>query len=508
MPALAAAQRMDKHINSIAIVGGGLASWMSAAALSKIFGDRCPITVVDTHPGAIGVAGTLPHLKLFNQVLGIDEVEFVKQVQGTFKLGIEFVDWARIGDRYVHGFGAIGHEYGLVPFHQYWLRQFQSGQAEELSHYSLNASAAPAGKFMTSANDVPAHSPLANIAYAYHIDPGLYAAYLRTLAQGRSVRVVESPVVSVTQRGADGFIEALVLANGESVAADLFIDCSATGRLIEQVLQSGFEDWSAWLPCDRIVSVSSEKAPLPACTHATARAAGWQWRMPLQHRTSHGYVYASQFLDESAAVATLLSNSEGQFSGVPRLEQFRSGRRRQAWIKNCVAIGAAAGCVEPLHSTALYSIQSGIARLVNLLPDRDFNPLISERYNAQTATEFERIRDFLILHYCTTGRDDSPLWEYCRSMSLPARLREYIDLFRDSGRFSPDVEEVFALPSWVQVMIGQRVLPIKHHPVADLLGEKEIAELVGGVKNVVAACVTAMPLHQSFIDRFCPAKAS
>ncbi|TMI91280.1 MAG: tryptophan 7-halogenase [Bacillati bacterium ANGP1] len=485
---------------------------MAAAALAKVLERSCAIRLIESEEiGTVGVGeATVPHLKLYNTILEIDEAEFIREVRGTFKLGIQFVDWGRIGDRYIHGFGTIGHDYGLLPFHQYWLKQFLAGKAADIGAYSLNTAAAPLGKFMTSAQDVPPTSPLANITHAYHFDAGLYAAYLRRYAEARGVRRTEGKVVDVDLRGSDGFIEAVKLEDGERVSADLFIDCSGfRGLLIEQALHTGYENWTHWLPCDRAMAVPCENVGPPTpYTRSTARTAGWQWRIPLQHRTGNGYVYSSAYISDDAARETLMPNLDGRALAEPRILKFTTGKRRKFWNRNCVAIGLASGFMEPLESTSIYLIQSGVARLLNLMPDRSFSPVLIERYNAQAAFEFERIRDFLILHYFATERRDSPFWQYCANMSIPEQLADNIALFRDSGRFFRHAEEMFALTSWVQVMLGQHILPRNYHPAVDLIPEREVNELVSGVRNVIANCVQAMPTHEQFLARYVQAGAA
>jgi tryptophan halogenase len=484
---------------------------MAAAALAKVLGPTCSIRLVESEAiGTVGVGeATVPHLKLFNQILEIDEIEFVKQVQGTFKLGIEFVDWGRIGDRYIHGFGSIGHDYGLLPFYQYWLKLFRAGKAADIGAYSLNTAAAPRGKFMASASDVPANSPLANIAYAYHFDAGRYAQYLRRYAEARGVKRIEGKVVDVMLRAEDGFIAGVTLEGGEKLLAELFIDCSGfRGLLIEEALHTGYEDWTHWLPCDRAIAVPCENVGPPTpFTRSTARAAGWQWRIPLQHRTGNGYVYSSAQISDDEAAATLMANLDGRALGEPRKLQFTTGMRKKFWSRNCVAIGLASGFMEPLESTSIYLIQSGIARLINLMPDRDFSPVLIDRYNAQAAFEFERIRDFLILHYWATERRDTSFWRYCSGMSIPEPLADTVRLFKDSGRFFRNAEEMFAITSWVQVMLGQHIVPQHYHPAVDLVPDQEIAGLVDSVKTVIATCVDAMPMHAQFIARHCTAAA-
>jgi tryptophan halogenase len=496
-----------ERITDIVIVGGGTAGWMTAAALSKVLTRDYSIRLIESDEiGIVGVGeATIPQIKLFNYVLELDENDFVRKTQGSFKLGIQFVDWGKVGDCYTHGFGTIGQDLGLIQFHHYWLKQFQAGKAADLGAYSINTAAGPQNKFMRSA-DVQ-NSPLSNIAYAYHLDAGLYARYLRGYAEQHGVRRTEGKIVGVEQRGVDGFVEQVILDSGEKVGGDLFVDCSGfRGLLIEQALKTGYDDWTHWLPCNRAMAVPSENVSPPTpYTRSTARTAGWQWRIPLQHRTGNGYVYSSEHISDDEAAATLLKNLEGRALADPRPLRFVTGKRRKFWNKNVVAIGLSSGFMEPLESTSIHLIQTGIARLLSFMPDSGFSETLIDRYNRQSAFEFERIRDFLILHYHATERDDTPFWNYCRTMSVPQQLQDNIDLFRESGRFYRESDELFAVTSWVQVMIGQRILPRAYHPMVDMLGEKELAEFVDGVKNVMDRCVAAMPTHAEFIARHCAA---
>ena len=502
----------DSRLKNIVIVGGGSAGWMAAAALAKTLGRECAIRLIESEEiGTVGVGeSTVPHLQAFNQALEIDEAEFVRQVRGTFKLGIEFLDWGRVGDRYFHTFGPIGHDYGPLPFHQYWLKLFLSGKADDIGAYSLHSVAALRGRFMTSATDVPVNSPLHCVAHAYQFDAGLYARYLRNYSEARGVQRTEGRVVDVKLRGTDGFIEAVALEGGETISGDLFVDCSGfRGLLIEHALHTGYDDWTHWLPCDRALAVPSEKVgPATPYTRSTARAAGWQWRIPLQHRTGNGYVYSSKYISDDEVHRTLMSNLDGRALAEPRILKFTTGRRRKFWNRNCVAIGLASGFMEPLEATSIYLIQSGIGRLINLMPDRNFSPVLIDRYNKQAAFEFERIRDFLILHYFATERRDTPFWQYCGTMQIPEQLADNIRLFRDSGRFFRDGDEMFALSSWVQVMMGQHFVPHGYHPAVDLTPEQEVVELVASVRNVIARSVEVMPMHEQFIARYCPAAAA
>jgi tryptophan 7-halogenase len=503
---------MDESIRKVAILGGGTAGWMVASALARSFGPALAIDLIESEEiGIVGVGeATVPHLSAFNKLLGIEEAEFVRETKGTFKLGIQFVDWARLGDRYLHGFGTIGRDLGLLPFHQYWLKALRAGKAKpDIGVYSLNTLAAPAGRFMVSPIDAPRDTPLAEIAYAYHFDAGLYARYLRRYAEAHGVRRTEGKVVETRLRPADGFLEALLLDDGARIEADLFIDCSGfRGLLIEQAFHSGYENWTEWLPCDRAVAVPCESVGPPTpYTRCTARPAGWQWRIPLQHRIGNGYVYSSRFISDDEAASTLMGRLDGRALGEPRLLRFTGGKRRRGWHKNVIALGLAGGFLEPLESTAIYLIQAGINRLMSLFPRKDFKPTLIEQYNAQEAFEFERIRDFLILHYHATERADSPFWNYCRTMSVPQSLQRYIDLFRESGCFFRNGTEMFGLTSWVQVMLGQRIMPMSYHPAVDWVRDEDLYQYVDHVEKVIASSVAAMPPHQAFIDRHCKASS-
>lgn len=502
----------DNAIRSVVVVGGGTAGWMAAAACARQLGARCKVRLVESEEiGIVGVGeATVPHIRTFNaQLLGLDEAEFVRATQGTFKLGIEFRDWGRLGARYHHGFGTVGHDIGPVQFHHYWLRARSLGRAGELDEYGLNAAAARAGRFLPGASDAPAGSPLAAIPYAYHFDAGLYAKYLRGFAEKLGVQRHEGRIAQVAQRAGDGFVEAVLLESGERIEGDLFIDCSGfRGLLIEQALQTGYEDWTQWLPCDRALAVPCARVGDPTpYTRSTARSAGWQWRIPLQHRTGNGHVYCSAFTSDDEAAALLLANLDGQALGDPRPLRFTTGKRRKAWNRNVVALGLAGGFMEPLESTSILLIQTGIMRLLDMFPDRGFDPLLVARYNRAIDFEYERIRDFIVLHYKATQRDDTPFWRHCRDMPVPDALQENIDLFRHSARFQRNGDEFFALQSWVQVMLGQGVQPRAWHPFVDQMQEEEVVGFVEHVRKVMANCVQAMPPHQAFIERHCKAPA-
>ena len=498
----------ESRVRNIVIVGGGTAGWMTAAALARSFGGQLAVHLIESREiGTVGVGeATVPHLKLFNNLLQLDEVEFIRKTSATFKLGIQFNDWRRPGDTYVHGFGTtIGRSLGMLPFHQYWLKAARAGRAGPLDDYTVHTLAATRGRFMTSASDVPPTSPLADIPYAYHFDTTLYGPYLRQYAEARSVRRTEGKVAEVRLRPDDGFVESVVLEGGEVVAGDLFIDCSGfRGLLIEQALHTGYIEFNDWLPCDRAIAVRTESdgAP-PPYTRATAQAAGWQWRIPLQHRTGDGYVYSSAHISDDEATATLLRNIQGRPLCEPFQLRFTAGTRRKLWNRNVVAIGLSGGFMEPLESTSIHMIQMGITRLLGLFPREGFSPELAERYNAQLKFDTERIRDFLILHYHATEREDTPFWRQCRHMSVPQSLQDNIDLFADSGRFFRNAEELFAEISWVQVMIGQGIVPRSWHPLVDQVPEADLYRFVADVGRLMADCVEVMPTHQAFIDRHC-----
>jgi tryptophan halogenase len=497
---------MQEQVREVVIVGGGTAGWMTAAALSKVLGPQHRIRLVESEEiGTVGVGeATIPMIKLFNQALEIDENDFIRETKGSFKLGIEFVNWGRLGDSYIHGFGKIGQDLGVIPFYQHWLKLRQAGLAGPLDDYSINTAAARANKFMPALTDRP-NSPMADIAYAYHFDAGLYARYLRRYAEARGVQRIEGKVAQVTQRAEDGFVEAVVLEDGQRVDGQLFVDCSGfRGLLIEQALHTGYQDWTHWLPCDRAMAVQcASSGPLTPYTRSTARTAGWQWRIPLQHRVGNGYVYSSQFISDDEAASTLLANLEGEPLMTPKPLRFTTGKRNKFWNKNVVAIGLASGFMEPLESTSIHLIQSGIARLTAFFPHAGFDPVDVDEFNAHSHFEFDKIRDFLILHYHATERSDTPFWDYVRTMSIPDSLRHKMDLFRSNGRVFREHTEMFAEPSWVQVMHGQRVHPRGYHPLADNLTDEKLREHCDTVRGVIANCVRAMPTHEAFIAKHC-----
>ena len=499
---------MQRKVRKIVIVGGGTAGWMTAASLSGL-GQGMPYSIELVESEEIGTVGvgeaTIPPISQFNRALNIDENEFMRATQASFKLGIEFVDWWKTGEAYIHPFGIYGVPMHGIYFHHFWLRHLAQGGTTPPDAFNQNIMACRQGRF---GKVLPGDRlPIDDIVYAYHFDAGLYAKFLRSYAEARGVRRTEGKVVSTAQR-ADGFIESVTLASGEVISGDLFIDCSGfRGLLIEQIYHAGYDDWSHWLLCNSAVAVPSENVGPPTpYVRCTGRKAGWTWRIPLQHRTGNGYVYSNKHISDDEAASSLLSYLDGRALADPRVLRFTAGRRKKSWIKNCVAIGLSSGFLEPLESTSIFLIQSGVMRLLSLFPDKEFSDTVIDRYNDQAAFEIERIRDFIILHFCATERDDSAFWNHVRTMDIPESLRDNIRLFRDSGRFYRNAEEMFAVTSWVQVMIGQRIRPQKYHPLVDRMSDDDLRQYVGDVKKVIASCVDVMPPHEAFIARYCAAE--
>ncbi len=498
-------------IRSIAIVGGGTAGWMTAVGLAKFLKAlKVRIRLIESEQiGTVGVGeATIPPIMHFIRGAGIDEDDLIRKVGATFKLGIEFKDWTRPGHSYMHPFGQTGFDIGPLSFSTCWLHARRQGHAARLEEYSLEATAAYAGKFM---RPVPAaHSPLERITYALHFDASLFARYLRGIAESEGVIRTEGKVASATLHAEDGSIDALLLDSGERVEADLYIDCSGfRGLLIEDALHTGYERWNHWLPCDRAVAAPCERSgPLSSYTRATARRAGWQWRIPLQHRVGNGYVYSSEFLSDDLAHEELVSSLEGKALAAPLRLTFSTGRRKLFWNKNCVAIGLSSGFLEPLESTSIHFIQRGITMLLTLFPDRAFHSADIDRYNAILGAEYERVRDFLVLHYSTTERDQGELWHYCRNLVLPDSLREKLELFRSHGRILRDNSELFPSQSWFYVLVGQNGMPSADDPLAGVINPHVVNDSLRKIHEVVRNCAASMPTHEDFIARNCAAARS
>ena len=496
------------NIKKIVIVGGGTSGWMVAAALSKVLKNQyCEVVLIESEEiGTVGVGeATIPQILLFNKLLDLDENEFVRKTQATFKLGIQFVNWKSLDSKYIHAFGDVGRDIEAIQFYHYWYKMNQLGKALPLEEYSIAGVASAQGKFMRPVD--AGDSPLSKIAYAFHFDAGLYAKFLRGYSESRGVKRIEGKIVGVDTSSENGFISSVKLESGEEQAGDFFIDCSGfRGLLIEGALKTGYIDWTHWLPCDRAWAVpcSSVSAPTPY-TRSTAHAAGWQWRIPLQHRIGNGHVFSSKFMSEDKAREILLNNLEGKVLAEPKLLKFVTGKRKQFWNKNCIALGLAGGFMEPLESTSIHLVQSAIARLFTFFPNKGFDQTDIDEFNRQAHFEFDRIRDFLILHYHVTERNDSNFWNYCRNMSIPDELSQKIDQFKSNGRIFRSSNEMFSDLSWLEVMHGQGLDPKRYHALVDLMPESEIEEKLISIKRVIDRSVEYMPSHEQFIAENCAA---
>jgi len=503
---------MKEHsIEEVVIVGGGTAGWMAAAALSRYLNNGYTIvTLIESEEiGTIGVGeATIPPLINFNAMLGFNENDFVRATQATFKLGIEFVNWGRVGQRYFHPFGEVGHDLQGVNFHQLYLRERERRPLPDISAWSMSRVAAENGKFARPG--LQAQFPFNGLRYAFHLDANLYARFLRSFAQAGGVKRIEGKIVDVKLRSEDGFVESVQLADGRTIKGELFIDCSGfRGLLIEQALEAGYEDWTKWLPCDRAVAAAcSYKGNPDPFTRATAHQSGWQWRIPLQHRMGNGHVYCSAFISDDEAEQVLVSNLEGELQGDPRRLAFTTGRRKLAWSRNVVSLGLSSGFVEPLESTSIHLVQAGIARLIAMFPDRRFNPLERDEYNRQMQRQFEWVRDFVILHYKAMQRDDSEFWKQCGAMEIPDSLAEKIAQFQNKGRiFFAEGVELFPKQSWIAVMLGQNIAPDDYEPVVDGLDEDKVSHALEQMRKAMLDTANRLPLHGEFIRQCCAAAA-
>jgi tryptophan halogenase len=488
-------------VRKVVIAGGGTAGWLAAAALSKQLGGLLDITLVESDEiGTIGVGeSTIPTVRAFHSLLGIDEQEFMRATQSSFKLGIVFDDWSRVGDHYLHSFGVLGKSTWMADFHHFWLQARAEGFGGEIGDYCFELQAAKADKFATGENS--------QINYAYHLDATLYARFLRARSEADGVKRVEGKIARVEQDIETGFIQSLVLESGQIVAGDLFIDCTGfRALLIEQTLQTGYEDWGHWLTTNGAYAVQTESVgPAVPFTRAIAHQAGWRWRIPLQHRVGNGLVFSSEHMSDEDAKALLLDQIEGEPLFDPRLIRYRTGARRKVWNRNCIALGLASGFIEPLESTSIHLIMIAVTRLLQSFPFNGFDEALIDRYNQLSRTELEGVRDFVILHYCLTERDDSAFWQRCRTMELPESLVRRIALFRENAQAYQASDELFRVDSWVQVMLGQRIEPRGYHHLARLMPPGQLRQALGDLKANIAGAVAQMPSHQDFLQRYCAA---
>jgi len=500
--------KAPRAIGRIVIVGGGTAGWMAAAPLAQRMGGRCEVVLVESPDiGTIGVGeATLPPIRNYNQSLGIDGAEFVKRTQGSFKLGIEFRDWGHVGNRFFHGFGDFGPAIENRSSFHYWLRLKRANPAmPSYEEWSVSTRMAYANRFTPPQGGAPsAHNAY---SFAYHFDAGLYAAYLRDYAMQRGAQRIEGLVVEVEQRPEDGFVTALKLKDGRRIVGDLFIDCSGfRALLIDGVMKSPFEDWTHWLPCNSALAVPSKSArELTPYTRSTAKACGWQWRIPLQHRIGNGHVYCNQFISDDEAAKVLLDGLDTEALDALRQLRFTTGCRRKSWVKNVVAIGLASGFLEPLESTSIQLIMDGVGRLIEFFPDLDFAPGLAAEFNRLMAAQYQATRDFIILHYKLTKREDSEFWRYLGAMPIPDSLSGQIELFRGTGHVSILYPEGFLEPSWISLLMGLGCEPEKLITNTLNIDEAMLRQHFERLRQTMVAVVADMPEHGAYIARHCKA---
>ncbi|MDO6746135.1 tryptophan halogenase family protein [Gilvimarinus sp. 1_MG-2023] len=485
-------------IKRIVVAGGGTAGWMTACALVSQMGHCVEVVLVESaNIPTVGVGeATIPTMQSFHLLLQLSEQDFIRATNATFKLGIQFENWGEVGKDYFHSFGDTGHEFWAGQFQHYWLRETLSGKHTAYADYSAEAQAAFANKFAITKNP--------RLGYAYHLDAGLYAQYLRKISESRGVRRIEGDINHVKLSPA-GDIESLLLEQGDEIKGDLFIDCTGfRGLLINKALHSGYEDWSDYFLCDRAVAVQTETVqdPVPY-TRSIAHESGWQWRIPLQNRVGNGLVFSSKYLSDEQARSLLLSNIEGECINEPRFIGFQPGRRKEIWRKNCVAIGLSSGFIEPLESTSIHLVSSAVIRLMRMIPMGSPKQLEIDEFNRQSRMELEGLRDFILLHYKATGRNDSEFWRYCQAMDIPDSLRTRMEIYRDSGRIYWDSHELFTVNSWNQVLLGQGVMPKHYHPAADHIPDAEFSAMMQNYRKSIAGFVDKMPSHKQFISQYC-----
>jgi tryptophan halogenase len=494
-------------IRNVVVVGGGTAGWMAASALATLLPQGTRVTLIESDEiGIVGVGeATIPPIRAFNRMIGIAEDDSLRATQGTFKLGIEFVDWGELGARYFHPFGPHGQDLRGIHFHQLYLVAAAKRDLPPIEQWSMSAVAAAQGRFARP--DATARLPFSQLDYAFHFDAGLYARFLRGIAETRGVVRREGKITGWESDGETGHISSVRLESGKAIGGELFLDCSGfRGLLIEEALGAGYEEWTHWLPCDRAVAVPCALPGDPdPFTRSTAREAGWQWRIPLQHRMGNGIVYSSAHLSADEAAALLLANLGGEALAEPRHLRFTTGRRKAAWSGNVVALGLSSGFLEPLESTSIHLIQSGIQKLLALFPDRRFDPIERDEYNRQMRDVFEDVRDFIILHYKASRRDDSDFWRTCRDMAVPDSLAAKLALWNAKGRLFREGRELFGTASWVAVLLGQGVTPAASEPIAAAPPAEWVDEVLGQMHRSYAHFASHMPTHGDFLRANCDA---
>ncbi len=490
---------MNTEVKNVVIVGGGTAGWMAAAAISKKFSSLLKITLIESDEiGTIGVGeATIPPMRTFHKLLDIDEQVFMRATEATFKLGIMFENWGAQGDNYIHAFGQTGKETWLSDFHHFWLRAKELGIAKSFGTYCFEHQAAQAKKFSTAQNF--------NLNYAYHLDATRYAKFLRQMSEAKGTTRIEGKVAEVAQDPTSGFIKSLRLESGQVIEGDLFIDCTGfRGLLIEETLKTGYEDWSHWLPCDRAIAVQTESTgPAVPYTRSIAHDVGWRWKIPLQHRVGNGLVYCSRYLSDDDARTTLLESIEGKTLIEPRVIKFQTGRRKKTWNKNCVAIGLSSGFIEPLESTSIHLIMIAVSRLMQLFPFNGIKESFVNEFNQISRIEMEQLRDFIVLHYKTTEREDTPFWSYCKNMEIPSTLAHRLQLFKETGHAYQADGELFRIDSWTQVMLGQRLMPDHYHHLTKTMSQRDLQNFLKSLEENINRGVAQLPLHSDFVKSHC-----
>lgn len=489
----------NSPIKHVVIAGGGTAGWMTAAAFGKLLGNNIKVSLIESDEiGTVGVGeATIPPIKTFHKLLGINEQEFMKETNATFKLGINFENWGKLGDEYIHSFGITGKECWAGEFHHFWLHGRANGHHQPFGDYCYELQAAKQNKFALSQNQP--------INYAYHLDATLYAKYLRKFSEALNVKRIEGKISIINKFPESGSIQSITLESGQIIEADFFIDCTGfRGLLIEQALHTGYDDWSHHLPCDSAIAVQTQSVndPVPY-TRSIAHQAGWQWQIPLQHRVGNGLVFCSKYINDDDAKQLLLNNIHGEMLTEPRVIKFKTGRRRKGWNKNCVAIGLSSGFIEPLESTSIHLIMSAVIRLLRIFPYNGVTQSAIDEYNSKLDSELNAVRDFIILHYYVNQRQDSKFWQHCQNIEIPPSLAHKINLFKETGRVFLDDGDIFRVDSWTQVMFGQNLMPKQYHQIANVMNDTELNNFLSSLRSSVSQAVEQLPSHQDFLKQYC-----